>query len=128
MVGFVFNVLKSKCLKKGKLVLIAIVFELQILQRLMITYNGRVGMCCHDWGAQHGVGFVNKDAFEKSKKEYLDVKEKIDKKKKGFELLNQAKMPSDYNEPDHKVESLKEIYNLLDPRNFHCFLILYLNF
>lgn len=82
----------------------------QIFQRLMITYNGRVGMCCHDWGAQHGVGFVNKDAFEKSKKEYLVVKEKIDKKKKGFELLNQAKMPTDYNEPDHKVESLKEIW------------------
>ena len=29
----------------------------QVFQRLMITYNGRVGMCCHDWGAQHGVGY-----------------------------------------------------------------------
>ena len=36
----------------------------QVFQRLMITYNGRVGMCCHDWGAQHGVGYVNKDAFK----------------------------------------------------------------
>ena len=21
----------------------------QLFQRLMITYNGKVGMCCHDW-------------------------------------------------------------------------------
>ena len=25
----------------------------QIFQRLMITFDGRVGMCCHDWGAQN---------------------------------------------------------------------------
>ena len=42
----------------------------QIFQRLMVTYNGRVGMCCHDWGAQHGVGFVDKESFEKDQKEF----------------------------------------------------------
>ena len=25
----------------------------QIFQRLMVTYDGRVAMCCMDWGAQH---------------------------------------------------------------------------
>ena len=45
----------------------------QTFQRLMITYNGRVGMCCHDWGAQHGVGFVSNDAFTNDKKTLLLV-------------------------------------------------------
>ena len=80
----------------------------QIFQRLMVTYNGRVGMCCHDWGAQHGVGFVDKESFEKDQKEFLSIKEKIDKNKKGFELLKEAKIPKNYNEPKHKVESLKD--------------------
>ena len=76
----------------------------------MVTYNGRVGMCCHDWGAQHGVGFVDKESFEKDQKEFLSIKEKIDKNKKGFELLKEAKIPKNYNEPEHKVESLKDIW------------------
>lgn len=94
----------------------------QIFQRLMVTYNGRVGMCCHDWGAQHGVGFVDKEAFEKDHEEFKSVKEKIDKKKKGFELLKDAKIPTDYNEPEHKVESLKNIWEgkeLLTVRKLH---------
>ena len=65
----------------------------QIFQRLMLTYNGRAGMCCHDWGAQHGVGYIDKDAYENDDKEFLKVKEKIEKKKKGFELLKDAKLP-----------------------------------
>jgi hypothetical protein len=82
----------------------------QVFQRLMITYNGRVGMCCHDWGAQHGVGYVNKDAFKNGDKDFLNVKKQIEKNKKGFELLKDAIMPTEFNEPDHKVETLKEIW------------------
>lgn len=82
----------------------------QVFQRLMITYNGRVGMCCHDWGAQHGVGYVNKDAFKNGNKDFINVKEQIDNNKKGFELLKDAIMPTEFNEPEHKVESLKEIW------------------
>ena len=81
----------------------------QIFQRLMITYNGRVGMCCHDWGAQHGIGFIDKQAFDQ-KKITNDIQRKIKNKIKGFELLNNAKKPTNFNEPDHKIESLKEIW------------------
>ena len=81
----------------------------QLFQRLMITYDGRVGMCCHDWGAQHGIGFIHKEAFD-NKKTFLDIEKKIKDKKKGFELLNNAKKPTDFNEPKHKVESLMNIW------------------
>ena len=76
----------------------------------MITYDGRVGMCCHDWGAQHGIGFVDEEAFD-NKKIILDIEKKINDNKKGFELLSNAKKPTDFNEPKHKVETLMNIWN-----------------
>ena len=82
----------------------------QLFQRLMITYEGRVGMCCHDWGAQHGIGFIDKKAFN-NKKAFLDIENKIKEKKRGFELLNQAKIPKNFNEPKHIVENLNKIWN-----------------
>jgi len=82
----------------------------QIFQRLMLTFDGRVGMCCHDWGAQHGVGFVDSMAFDQSKLTN-EVQKKINNNSKGFELLKNAKKPKNYNEPSHKVESLNDIWN-----------------
>ena len=81
----------------------------QIFQRLMITYDGRVGMCCHDWGAQHGIGFIDEEAFD-NKSVVSDLEKKIKERRKGFELLNQAKKPKNFNEPEHKVETLKQIW------------------
>tara|TARA_Y100000590_G_C15713317_1_gene1011037 strand:+ start:643 stop:2013 length:1371 start_codon:yes stop_codon:yes gene_type:complete len=81
----------------------------QLFQRLMITYDGRVGMCCHDWGAQHGIGFLNKQAFNNNKI-ISDIEKKIKDKKKGFELLNKANRPKNFNEPPHKLENIKEIW------------------
>ena len=81
----------------------------QIYQRLMITYNGRVGMCCHDWGAQHGIGYVAKEAFNEDKK-FNEVFNKIKSKKKGFELMPKAKMPNKFNEPSQVVQKVHEIW------------------
>ena len=75
----------------------------------MITYDGRVGMCCHDWGAQHGIGFIDEEAFD-NKSVVSDLEKKIKERRKGFELLNQAKKPKNFNEPEHKVETLKQIW------------------
>jgi len=93
----------------------------QLFQRLMVTYDGRVGMCCHDWGAQHGIGFVDEKAFT-NKKIVLDIENKIKNNKKGFELLFQAKRPINFNEPQHKTEQLEEIWmgeELNKVRRFH---------
>ncbi len=81
----------------------------QLFQRLMITYDGRVGMCCHDWGAQHGIGFIDKKAFDNNA-EISELEKKIKEKKRGFELLNQAKKPKNFNEPEHKVQTLRQIW------------------
>jgi len=81
----------------------------QIYQRLMITYNGRVGMCCHDWGAQHGIGYVSKDAFDEDKK-FNEVLDRIKVKKKGFELMPNAKLPTKFNEPEKTVNKIEHIW------------------
>ena len=82
----------------------------QIFQRLMITYDGRVGMCCHDWGARHCIGFVDKNGFDIDQA-ISEIENEITKNKKGFELLKNAKRPRSLNTPEEKVKDLSEIWN-----------------
>ena len=81
----------------------------QPFQRLLVTYEGRVAMCCHDWGATHPVGFANKKAFN-NHKDYSSVFESVKKNKKGFKLLANTKMPKDKNFPIKKVKIIKDIW------------------
>ncbi len=93
----------------------------QIYQRLMVTYSGRVGMCCHDWGARHGIGYLSKEAFNEEN-DKQEVVKKINKNQKGFQLLKDAKNPKNLNEPEKKIETLKDIWQgkeLERVRNFH---------
>ena len=81
----------------------------QLFQRLMITYSGKVGMCCHDWGAKHPVGYVDKKGF-KEINDINNVKEKIKKNSKGFELLQFAKEPENFNILKPEVKKLIDIW------------------
>ena len=81
----------------------------QLFQRLMITYDGKVGMCCHDWGAQHCIGYVDERAFNE-KEELRKLEESIINNKKGFELLKKTEHPKNYNNPEKKISSLNEIW------------------
>lgn len=82
----------------------------QIYQRLMVTYSGRVGMCCHDWGASHGIGYLSEEAFKEDEAKNKVV-DKIKNNQKGFELLKDAKKLKNLNEPKKKIESLDEIWH-----------------
>ncbi len=93
----------------------------QIYQRLMVTYSGRVGMCCHDWGARHGIGYLSKEAFKEDDAKN-EVAEKIQKNQKGFELLRNAVKPKNFNEPKKEIQNLEEIWHgeeLKKIRNLH---------
>ena len=54
----------------------------QPYQRMLVTYDGRVSMCCYDWGSMHPVGYVDKLAIETGEKEYNKIKKKLIKKPK----------------------------------------------
>ena len=82
----------------------------QIYQRLMVTYSGRVGMCCHDWGASHGIGYLSEEAFKEDEAKNKVV-DKIKNNQKGFELLKNAKKLQNLNEPENKIENLDEIWH-----------------
>tara|TARA_B100001027_G_scaffold215964_1_gene191089 strand:+ start:4522 stop:5856 length:1335 start_codon:yes stop_codon:yes gene_type:complete len=82
----------------------------QIYQRLMVTYSGKVGMCCHDWGAKHTIGYLSKSAYEEEN-DISEVKKKIDQKKKGFELLKDAILPKQFNTPKKTVGNLDDIWH-----------------
>ena len=81
----------------------------QLFQRLMITYDGRVAMCCLDWGAQHCLGYIDKSAFDIDKT-INDLEKKIKSNKKGFELLKGAERPKKFKEPSKRLTTLKEIW------------------
>lgn len=82
----------------------------QPFQRMLITYDGRVSMCCYDWGSMHPIGYTDDLAIKTGDEEFVKIKEQADRKKKGFELMN-LKLPEKFNNPEQKVSTLKEIWN-----------------
>ena len=81
----------------------------QPFQRLMVTYEGRVAMCCYDWGATHPVGFLRPEAYQNDS-EYEKVVGLAKKGHKGFELLSNVEKPKEFNRPNKKVQTLSEIW------------------
>lgn len=83
----------------------------QIYQRLMVTYDGRVSMCCYDWGSLYPVGYADEAAYSEGDKPYEEVLEKIKKGAKGFEFMKEAIMPPRFAHPQKHVQTLKAIWN-----------------
>ena len=81
----------------------------QPFQRLLVTYEGRVAMCCYDWGATYPVGYTNNMALDNTE-DYSKIVESAGKNKKGFELLKDVKMPKQFNKPEQVTSSLSEIW------------------
>ena len=73
----------------------------QPFQRMLITYDGRVSMCCYDWGSMHPIGYTDDLAIKTGDEEFVKIKEQADRKKKGFELMN-LKLPEKFNNPSRK--------------------------
>lgn len=83
----------------------------QPFQRLMVTYDGRVSMCCYDWGSMYTVGYVSDKCFNDINYDKYSVLNSIKKQKKAFKDLNRAVMPPQLNLPKMEVKSLVEIWN-----------------
>jgi len=82
----------------------------QPYQRLLITYDGRVGMCCYDWGAQHPVGYADSLAIEEGEREYARIFAKTSSGAKGFGGMERVQMPHSFNQPAPVVENLADIW------------------
>ena len=84
----------------------------QPFQRLLVSYDGIVSMCCYDWGNQHPVGFIDDLSFN-NKNEVLNIKKKIENNSKGFQLMK-PNIPKQFNFPKKKVNSVEEIWSSED--------------
>lgn len=82
----------------------------QPFQRLLVTYDGRVAMCCYDWGAMHPVGYVSDLSFEDTDFEFSRVIAQMKSGKAGFELMKDIKMPPKFNQPEKIVQTLRDIW------------------
>ena len=83
----------------------------QIYQRLMVSYDGSVYMCCNDWGNEHPVGYLDEGGIDGSVKDYEAVYEQAQSQKQGFELLAAVQLPQRYNQPERRVSTLAEIWD-----------------
>lgn len=91
----------------------------QPFQRLMVTYDGRVAMCCFDWGAMHTIGYVDDMSFNNLDAEKNEILDNIKNNKKGFELMKFVKMPPKFNLPLKKVSTLSEIWSGIELEKVH---------
>jgi len=82
----------------------------QIYQRLMVSYDGRVFMCCYDWGNEHPIGFVSDQYFINGDKDYHKVIQSINVGKKGFEMMEPI-MPDRRIKSFRNVQTLKQIWD-----------------
>ena len=82
----------------------------QPFQRMFVTYDGRVAMCCEDWGAMHPIGYVSNDSFKDEDADKNLVLDRINSGRKGFELMSEAILPPKHNKPKKVVQTLSEIW------------------
>jgi len=82
----------------------------QPFQRLLVTYDGRAGMCCYDWGAQHPVGYADRLAIQLGETDYTRIVERAKAGDKGFIPLKNVNMPAQFNKPATVVQSLSQIW------------------
>ena len=82
----------------------------QPFQRLQITYDGKVSMCCYDWGSSHSVGYVDELAIKTGSNDLKKIFDKAKDGAKGSELMNLEKIEN-FNKPEQVVSSIKEIWH-----------------
>ena len=83
----------------------------QPFQRIMVTYDGRVSMCCYDWGSMYTIGYVSDKCFKDINYDKYSIQESIKKEKKAFKDMTRAVMPPQFNLPKMEVKSLVDIWN-----------------
>ena len=82
----------------------------QPFQRMFVTYDGRVALCCEDWGAMHPIGYISDDSFQDEDADKKLVLDRIESGREGFELMSDAIMPPKHNKPKKMVQTLSEIW------------------
>jgi MoaA/NifB/PqqE/SkfB family radical SAM enzyme len=83
----------------------------QPFQRLMVSYDGQVSMCCYDWELAHPIGFVDDRSFGDPERDSKEIVDRARSGKKGFEGMAKAHMPRRFFRPKDKVSSLEDIWN-----------------
>ena len=89
----------------------------QPFQRLLVTYDGRVSMCCYDWGAKYTCGQVVKLQSDDPNYDKNDVMTKSSNHSHGFDLLENITLPNQYVPINSFVGTLSEIWNHTPIRN-----------
>ncbi|MFQ5713591.1 MAG: radical SAM/SPASM domain-containing protein [Candidatus Scalinduaceae bacterium] len=83
----------------------------QIFQRLLVSYDGRVSMCCYDWENNYVVGLVCDRAIKNGNKDYVTVLNKANKGSKGYEKMRNISMTERCETIPKEIKTLKQIWD-----------------
>ena len=79
-------------------------------QRMLVTYDGRVSMCCFDWGSMYTIGYVRPEPFTDVNYDKYKVLNLAKSSAKSFELMPNVNLPPQHHIPDLVVKTLEEIW------------------
>ena len=83
----------------------------QPFQRLLVTYDGRVSMCCYDWGAKYTVGLLDDISHLDPNYDKLPIMEKSRSSSHGFKDLKDIKLPEQYTDLKYQPTTLESAWN-----------------
>ncbi|MBN2232666.1 MAG: radical SAM protein [Deltaproteobacteria bacterium] len=82
----------------------------QLFQRLLVTWDGRVCMCCYDWETSSPVGYLDVRAWERGDRDTQAVIDRIRTGRRGYRRMTGAALPPRYLDPPQRITTLREIW------------------
>jgi MoaA/NifB/PqqE/SkfB family radical SAM enzyme len=83
----------------------------QVFQRMMVTTDGSVAMCCYDWGVEYPIGYVDQKSIDNGDLEYEKILSSVESNKKGFVgFMDNISMPKRYSKPKKIVSTLSDVW------------------
>lgn len=83
----------------------------QPYQRLSVSCDGAVSMCCYDWGIEHPIGYVDEAGFEGTVAGAAAVVKKTKEKVKGYSCFDQLRIPKPIDTAPKSVTTLRDIWH-----------------
>jgi len=83
----------------------------QIFQRLLVSYDGRVSMCCYEWENNYVLGVLSDRAIKNGNKDYEVVFDKVMNGAFGYERMQNVKRPKRHRNIPEKTNTLNGIWN-----------------
>ena len=82
----------------------------QPFQRMSVSCDGAVSMCCYDWGIEHPIGFMAESGFTGAVDGVAATVEKAERKAAGYACFGELRIPRPHDTAEKRVTTLRDIW------------------